>query len=463
MTTTSKNGQWASTPRAEGWSSGEPALTVAAQIMGETALADPAIPLDWAKECVGRLHRLRDELRKAWVGLVDETGEPLLDWLLAACAARENVLLLGPPGGAKSQIALRTLDLLGLKSPQPDPQVFTQTPENVAEAYEAWQTRAARARREQKYFHYLLSRFTQPEELFGPVDISLLRQGVLARVNFGLLTGPGVWAAFLDEVFKSSSSIANTLLTLSQERRYFNWGGMQPADLAVLIGASNEMPGGFASGTVGIGAAGEDFQTLHAFVDRFPLRLPIPIVSGESADDAKDSDLSQAFQLAMSREAEQFVHGHHFGPVSRPQGMPGINDLLAVGRAAYQHEPAHPLKKQAGAAVGGKNACCLFREPDLRRFREAFIRMGAALQIDGTNTSAGHLMWTISPRKLKALYKIALAHALIVDDKFVQQPAAEVVSDLGERQLHVFDFIWDSPTAKGRLNDQTKALIDRYL
>jgi MoxR-like ATPase len=425
-------------------------------------LADRAVPLAWVKDCATKFRRLRQEMRNSWVGYTDALGGPLVDWLLAACLARENALLLGPPGSAKSQIALRLLELLGLGPPKVDPQVFLPMPENIREAWDAWQARSRRARAQQKYFHYLVNRFTQPDELFGPIEISLLRQGVLARVNFGLLTGPGVWAAFLDELFKASSSIINTLLTLALERRYFNWGGMQPADLVLLIGASNEMPGGFATGAAGIGAGGEDFQTMYAFVDRFPIRLFFPIVSGGNTDDPLRSDLAQAFAMAMARESQRFVHGHPFGPKPQPEGMPCINDLLVLGRGCYQHEPSDPFRSENLVPVGGPNAVSVFRETEVKRFQEAFLRIAIALQADATNPAVGQLTWTISPRKLQALYKIALAHALVADDGFLDQPRAEVVSQLGTHQLHVFDFIWDSPSATGALADQNKALIDRY-
>ena len=195
------------------------------------------LPEAWWRESLQRILMMRDSLREAFIGLSDVT-----DWLLAVMIARENGPLLGAPGVAKSQITTRVFELLNLKAPpKPSAEVLSML-SSGRDAWTLWQRRSGVEKQTQKFFHYLLSRFTLPEELFGPIEISLLRKGLLVRVNFGLLTGPGVRAAFLDEVFKGSSSILNTLLTLTQERRFFNWGGMEESDLLFLIGASNELP-----------------------------------------------------------------------------------------------------------------------------------------------------------------------------------------------------------------------------
>jgi len=255
------------------------------------------LPDDWWKISLGRLLAMRDLLRESFVGM-----ETIIDWLIASIIARENPLLLGVPGVAKSQLATLLYDLLGLSiPPKPDPRLLTGIG-SAPDPWSQWQIRAVEERKTQKFFHYLLSRFTQPEELFGPVEISLLRQGLLVRVGFGLLTGPGVRAAFLDEIFKASSSILNTLLTLSQERRFFNWGGMEESDLLFLIGASNELPGSFIGS--GVGAAQDDFQQLYAFMDRFPIRLLVPVASGSNTPDPLASEAvsrAEETDLRLSR------------------------------------------------------------------------------------------------------------------------------------------------------------------
>lgn len=420
-----------------------------------------AIPVSWLKMCGPRVLQFRDQLRSEWRGLLDDEVGYLTDWLVAGAIARENVLLIGRPGVAKSQIATRFFELLGLKQPSVDSRVFQEMAtagSDLMAIWEQWQRRSAAARSEQKYFHYLLSRFTQPEELFGPVEIMLLRQGVLVRVNFGLLTGPGVRAAFIDECFKASSSVLNTLLTLTQERVYFNWGGMQPADLVILIGASNEMPGVFAGGGTGAGT-GEEFQTFYAFVDRFTLRLEIPMVTGHRGGDVAATDLGQAFTQAIQREARLFTRGRLFEGRRRVGPLASINDLLLLGRACLQHVV---LGGDNAPLAGGPGAPCLFQAQSLTEFDSAFLNIAADLQGDNTEAALNSITWTISPRKLKALYKVALAHAIISDDNFLTNASAQVVSALGRRQANVFKLIWDSPVAKPQLVERVRALIDDY-
>jgi MoxR-like ATPase len=425
------NFDWPTSPEHPDWCQ----LPVTRQLVGDDPVARLApIPSAWHPSLLARLHAMRDNLRDAFVGLADVT-----DWLLAALIARENALLLGPPGVAKSEIAVRVFELLGLRPPAVDKTGLLDFGAIEGAALAEWSKRERAEQEQQKYFHYLLSRFTQPEELFGPVEIGLLRKGILARVNFGLLTGPGVRAAFLDEIFKASSNILNTLLTLSQERRYFNWGGMVPADLIILIGASNELPGGFGSGAFGVGTSQDDFQTLHAFVDRFPLRLLVPTASGSDVPDYRDSALSRAFGKAIGRERDRFMSGSLFS--DRPARMPCINDVLCLGRAMLE----------------GLDGNGFFTTSDIGRYREAFLSGAAALQLAGTGAESGRITWTISPRKLRALFKIGLAHALVRDEL----SAAGVVS-LGADELRVFSWIWDAPDARPDLLNRVEHMTRSF-
>ncbi len=411
------------------------------------------VPLEWAQTCAGRVQDMRKELRKRFVGMdLDDNRGNLLDWALACLIARENLLLLGPPGVAKTEIAESIFRLQGLIVPEIRDLPSMRAKKEEDNDYTTWWTkRENEERQKHKYFRYLLSRFTQPEELFGPIEIGLLRQGMLVHVNFGLLTSPGVRGAFLDEIFKASSSILNALLTLVLEREYFNWGGMRRSDLVMFIGASNELPGGLATGTVGVGAGGEDFNLLYAFLDRFPLRLEIPNVSGSSSkgkhiDKALQSDLFEASNKALGRERDRFVTGETFPP-THPAS---VNDILLLGRAildsAIRREPSGDSMFSAAA---------------LERFRKEFYEIAASLQAEGTGLHKAHISWTISPRKLKALYKIALAHAIVADENFPMAGRNAVVSGPHSRELHVFDFIWDTHTKSHELRDRVAGLIGK--
>jgi hypothetical protein len=295
--------------------------------------------------------------------------------------------------------------------------------EEAADPRQWWREREAVERARQKYFHFLLHPFTQPDELFGPIEISMLRKGVLVRVNFGMLTGAGVRAAFLDEVFKGTGSILNTLLTLTNERKYFNWGKFKRSDLVAFIGASNEMPG---AGFGGSQSPEADFPMMHAFLDRFVTRLHVPIASSAMLPhaDPVGTDMSKALAKSLEREGKRFRTGEPFNQEGAQ--MPSMNDLLLLGRFCFQglpHEVPFTLNRQKDA------------------FFAAFMRIAAALRTNATNVGEGHISWSISPRKLRSLYKVALAYSLVLSGFTTGH---ETIPLNFERSLRVFQHIWDT-------------------
>jgi MoxR-like ATPase len=148
-----------------------------------------------------RFVRARLEMCEA---LVERDGE--VDVVLAALVAREHPLLVGPPGTAKSMLL---------------------------DALMSWMN----GRR----FSALLTRYSAPEELFGPVSLAGLKEDRFVRVTAGRL--PEAEGAFLDEVFKASSAILNTLLKILNERTFDAGDGVsRPVPLRICVGASNEWP-----------------------------------------------------------------------------------------------------------------------------------------------------------------------------------------------------------------------------
>jgi MoxR-like ATPase len=144
-----------------------------------------------------------NELRVALSGLfVGREFE--IDAIIVSLISGEPAILVGPPGTAKTAMV-----------------------EALAKLVNA------------KYFYYLLTRFTEPDELLGPLDIRALREGVYARVTAGRL--PEAEIAFLDEVFKASSAIRNTLLDIILYKRFLNNGTYVKLPLLTLYTASNEV------------------------------------------------------------------------------------------------------------------------------------------------------------------------------------------------------------------------------
>ena len=178
-----------------------------------------------------------------WTAAIEELERGLLQRdvatraLLLAALAGEHVLLLGPPGTAKSELARRLQRLL--------PGAH--------------------------YFERLLTRFSVPEELIGPLTHKALEIDRYDRLTEGYL--PSAEVAFLDEVFKANSAILNTLLGLLHERSFDNGHQRVPVPLVCLVGASNEVP--------------QD-DGLQAFYDRFLLRVPV-----QPVDDAHFAALLQ--------------------------------------------------------------------------------------------------------------------------------------------------------------------------
>ena len=170
-----------------------------------------------------RLRAIIDTLES---GLVERRHTVRL--CLLSALAGEHTLLIGPPGTAKSELARRLHT------------VFCDA----------------------RYFERLLTRFSVPEELFGPLSIKALEEDRYERHIDGFL--PDASIAFIDEVFKANSAILNALLTLLNEREFDNGAGRVHCPLISAIGATNEVP--------------ED-AVADAFFDRFLVRVPVTAVS----------------------------------------------------------------------------------------------------------------------------------------------------------------------------------------
>jgi len=166
-------------------------------------------PIDAEVLRVGQ--RLRDVARDLDERFLDK-GE-LVRLMLVTLLAGEHMLLVGPPGTAKSALVRHLARLV-----------------------------------DARYFEYLLTRFSEPNELFGPVDIKAFREGAFVRRIDSML--PEAEIVFLDEIFKSNSAILNALLSILNERRFFTGSQSLKVPLCSLYGATNEIPNDDALGAI---------------------------------------------------------------------------------------------------------------------------------------------------------------------------------------------------------------------
>jgi len=172
---------------------------------------------------VEKIRKIKEELKGRFFERDD-----VIEGAFCAILSGNHVLLIGPPGTAKSLLAHEICGRI----------------------------------RGGVYFQWLLTKFTTPEEIFGAVSLKGLENDEYRRVTGGKL--PESHIAFLDEVFKASSSILNTLLTIMNERIFYNGTEAIQVPLITLFGASNELP--------------SEEDELEALYDRFLLRYVLDYI-----------------------------------------------------------------------------------------------------------------------------------------------------------------------------------------
>ena len=202
----------------------------------------------------GRINRFRESLGRFFVN-----KQELIDLMVTAAVAQEPLLLVGPPGTAKSDLVLKFKDALGVS--------------------------------EGDYFEYMLTRFTEPSEIIGAIDIAELKGGRYIRRKEGKL--PTARLVFLDEIFKSNSAILNILLTIINEKKFYQEGRPEPVPLRVLFAATNEIP-----------EQGE----LAALKDRFVLKAESRPVQDEYFAELIDAGLRGEAQKGLNQKP--WAEGH---------------------------------------------------------------------------------------------------------------------------------------------------------
>ncbi|NNB90551.1 AAA domain-containing protein [Corallococcus exiguus] len=246
---------------------------------------------------------VRDALTDASRGLVER--EAMVELVALSAVAGEHLLVVGPPGTAKSEAVRRTARGLG-----------------------------------GAYFEYLLGRFTEPSEIFGPVDLRKLREGLVETETAGML--PEAEVAFLDEVFLGSTAILNTLLGLLNERTFRRGHTRMQCPLRVCVGASNALP--------------ED-DALAAFADRFLARIfvePVPDPRLEELLEGGASLWADAAPRVASLQSldvvAQAARRADLGPV-RPHLAQALRTLRAAGIALSDRRAVKVQRLVAAAAA----------------------------------------------------------------------------------------------------------------
>lgn len=295
-----------------------------------------------------RLNRFRLALGRHFVD-----KQPLIDLMLVAAVAQEPLLLVGPPGTAKSDLVIKFKDALGIEGTD--------------------------------YFEYLLTRFTEPSEVLGPIDINELRGGRYIRRERGKL--PTARLVFLDEIFKASSAILNALLTVINERKFYQDGVPVPVKLKILFAATNEIP---------------EHSELGALKDRFVLKAACRSVQETHFMELIDAGLEG--QTNKDLNQKPWAEGHA-----------NLEDLLK----AHRYLTLLMSRKEP------KDRELFFRDEVMREFRRVIRTVVREDEV------------FVSDRKLIKLYRLLRTRAWIVHGGAVEREDLQLLAYLGETREEI--------------------------
>jgi len=303
-----------------------------------------------AEDVRQRINRFRTSLGRFFV-----QKQEIIDLMVVSAIAQEPLLLVGPPGTAKSDLVIKFKDALSIN--------------------------------EGDYFEYMLTRFTEPSEIIGAIDIHELREGRHIRRKQGKL--PTARLAFLDEIFKSNSAILNILLTIINERKFYQDGVPEAVPLRVLFAATNEVP-----------EQGE----LAALKDRFVLKVLSPSVAETHFQDLIDAGLqSEAYR---NLNQKPWAEGHCT-----------LDDFVMANR----YLTFLFARRQSGPQGEEQTDRTLFFPDDV--FREYQRVVKTLMREDRI---------FISDRKLVKLYKLFRARAWLLSGGTVSRGDLGLLAYLGE-------------------------------
>lgn len=282
----------------------------------------------------------------------------IIEVIALSMATQEPLLLVGEPGTGKSDLVVKFCEALGLE--------------------------------EGEYFEYMLTRFTEPGEIIGPVDIDGLKKGKYCRKTEGKL--PQAKVAFLDEIFQSNSAILNTLLTLINERKFYQDGKALPVKLKMLFGATNEIP---------------PHRELGALKDRFPLKIKSSSVHTTHFDELIQKGVSNEMRSVFAQKPWVGT-----GSLDDFINLKSYMDFLIFGLAEGKSGPE-----------GVQEDCKHYWDP---RVYNLFRRILGALAKD--------FRIPITDRKVIKLYRLIRTRAFLLHGGTVRKEDLTLLRYIGEEQ-----------------------------